>query len=219
MTRVLVVDDHGLVRQGLRTAIDEAPGPCRVVAEARSAADALERLASVDVDVAIVDVVLPDLDGLQLCREIRSRQPTTACLLLTSFPERRAALSAVLAGASGYLAKSMPTSQIIDAVQAVAQGESLLESHEDVDGLLAELRQIEEHPHIGELTQQEHRVFELIGQGLTNRQIGERLHLTEKTVKNYVSRMLRKLDMGRRTEAAVLAARLAERRALRRARP
>ena len=215
--RVIVVDDHEVVRKGIRTAIEEAPCGCEVVGEAATVAEAQEAIDRTTPDIAILDVVLPDGDGIQLCREIRARHPETACVLLTSFPEPRGMLSAALAGAAAYLAKDRSSSDLVGILTAVAEGERLL----DPDTVAALLDELAAGPSddvlLSALTPQERRVFELIGQGLSNRQIADQLHLAERTVKNYTSRMLGKLDMERRSEVAVLSARLAERRALRQA--
>ncbi len=218
--RVVVVDDHEVVRTGIRTAIEQGSSSrgCQVVGEAATVAEAREVIDRAEPDIAILDVVLPDGDGIQLCREIRARHPGTACVLLTSFPERRGMLSAALAGAAAYLAKDRSSSDLLGILAAVADGERLL----DPDMVAVLLDELSASPSddalLSGLTPQERRVFELIGQGLSNRQIAEQLHLAERTVKNYTSRMLSKLDMERRSEAAALSARLAERRALREAR-
>lgn len=215
---VVVVDDHEVVRTGVRTAITQARCDCVVVGEAGSVAEAYEVIERTAPDIAIVDVVLPDGDGIQLCRELRVRRPETACLLLTSFPEPGAMLSAALAGAAAYLAKDRTATDLVGIIAEVGQGRRLLDD-EAVSSLLEELSSLPaEEAALGELTGQERRVFELIGQGLSNRQIAARLHLTERTVKNYSSRLLSKLGMERRSEAAVLSARLAERRAQRQTR-
>ncbi len=215
---VVVVDDHEVVRAGVRTAITQAGYGCVVVGEAGTVAEAYEVIERTAPDIAIVDVVLPDGDGIQLCRELRVRRPETACLLLTSFPEPGAMLSAALAGAAAYLAKDRTATDLVGIIAEVGQGRRLLDD-EAVSSLLEELSSLPaEEAALGELTGQERRVFELIGQGLSNRQIAARLHLTERTVKNYSSRMLSKLGMERRSEAAVLSARLAERRAQRQTR-
>jgi DNA-binding NarL/FixJ family response regulator len=217
VTTVLIVDDHAVVRGGLRTLLVEDP-TLELVAEASTAAAAREALRRHQPDVAVFDVVLPDGDGIQLCREVERLSPSTRCLLLTSFPERRAQLSAAIAGAAGYLSKDVGTGEILRAIHAAAAGEQLL----DEDGLQDVLDELahedEHHERLARLTPQEQRVFELIGQGLSNREIGATMHLSERTVKNYVSHLLSKLDMHRRTEAAVLAARISERRAQRVAR-
>jgi two-component system, NarL family, response regulator DevR len=210
---VVVVDDHEVVRAGVRTAIAQAGSDCVVVGEAGTVAEAYEVIERTAPDIAIVDVVLPDGDGIQLCRELRVRRPETACLLLTSFPEPGAMLSAALAGAAAYLAKDRSATDLVGVIAEVGQGRRMLDD-EAVSELLEQLSSLPvDEADLGTLTGQERRVFELIGQGLSNRQIADRLHLTERTVKNYSSRLLRKLGMERRSEAAVLSARLAERRA------
>jgi two-component system, NarL family, response regulator DevR len=215
---VVLVDDHAVVRAGLRTAIEQASCDCVVVGEAGTVTEAYELIERTAPDIAILDVVLPDGDGVQLCREIQVLHPGTACLLLTSFPEPGAMLSAALAGAAAYLAKDSSATDLMGVIAQVGQGRRLLDD-EAVSALLEELSSLPvDEAALGELTGQERRVFELIGQGLSNRQIAARLHLTERTVKNYSSRLLKKLGMERRAEAAVLAARLAERRALQRTR-
>lgn len=215
---VLIVDDHEVVRQGIRRSCERAGGEVEVVGEAATVAEARRLIASLRPDVAVVDVVLPDGDGIQLCREINAQWPATACVLLTSFPEPRAKLSAALAGAAAYLAKDGSAGDLVETLRVAASGEELLDSSE-ISSLLDDLvDRPSEHQRLARLTPQEWRVFELIGQGLSNRQVAQRLHLSERTIKNYASRVLSKLDMDRRTEAAVLAARMAERRAQRRAR-
>lgn len=210
---VIVVDDHAVVRSGIRSALEQADCRCRVVGEADSAAGALELVHRLRPDVAILDVVLPDGDGIQLCREITQRSPATACVLLTSFPDPRGRLSAALAGAAAYLAKDRDATDLVQTVAEVARGGRQLDPDRIAD-LLESLAAVpEDDDRVSRLSQQERRVFELIGQGLSNRQIAERLHLTEATIKNYSSRMLGKLAMERRSEVAVLSARLAERRA------
>lgn len=209
---VLVLDDHEVVRDGLRTLIDADPDLV-LVAEAGTVSEARLLLTVHQPDVALLDIVLPDGDGVQLCREVDSLSPSTACLLLTSFPDPRARLSAAIAGAAGYLAKGCPSDEIAEAIRDAATGDRVI----DLTTLQTSLDEIVEGPsdlRLEQLTGQERRVFELIGQGLSNREIGRQLHLSERTVKNYVSHVLAKLDMSRRTEAAVLAARLSERRAL-----
>jgi two-component system, NarL family, response regulator DevR len=211
---VVVVDDHEVVRAGLRTAIEQASCGCVVVGEAGTVAAAYELVERTRPDIAIVDVVLPDGDGIQLCRELRAHHPASACVLLTSFPEPGAMLSAALAGAAAYLAKDSSATDILGVIAEVGQGRRLLDD-QAVSELLEQLASLPDEASavLGQLTGQERRVFELIGQGLSNRQIADRLHLTERTVKNYSSRLLRKLGLQRRAEAAVLSARLAERRA------
>lgn len=216
---VIVVDDHEVVRKGVRTSLDQGTGACEVIGEAGTVAEARALVDETAPDVAILDVVLPDGDGIQLCRELAARHPHTACVLLTSFPEPRGMLSAALAGAAAYLAKDSSATDLVSTVLAVARGERLLAPNE-MTAMLDELTACapEDELLLGDLTRQEARVFELIGLGLSNRQIAERLHLTERTIKNYSSRVLAKLQLERRSEAAILSARLSERRAQRQAR-
>ena len=215
---VVIVDDHEVVRQGIRRALEQSAGGCEVIGEACTVAEAHTLIDRTPPDVAILDVVLPDGDGIRLCRDLRAKYPGTACLLLTSFPEPRGLLSAALAGAAAYLGKDGSAADLVSTVCALANGEQLL--HPDrVSALLDELTVgPPDDPRIALLTAQEHRVFELIGQGMSNRQIGEQLYLAERTVKNYTSRLLSKLQMERRSEAAALAARLSERQAQQQAR-
>jgi DNA-binding NarL/FixJ family response regulator len=213
--RVFLVDDHEVVRRGVRDLL-EAETDIEVVGEAGSAAEALARVPAVKPQVAILDVRLPDGDGVTVCRELRSRLPDLACLMLTSFGDDEALLSAIMAGASGYLLKQVRGSDIVGAVRTVAAGGSMLDPRMTAT-VIERLR----HPSDGNdpiatLTDQEKRVFDLIGDGLTNRQIGETMFLAEKTVKNYVSGVLAKLGMQRRTQAAALAARLQESKRVRR---
>jgi two-component system response regulator DevR len=209
---VLVVDDHLVVREGLRHMLEHSDDGGIVVREAASVAAAMQVVAEHVPDVALVDVVLPDGDGIQLCRDLRSEHPELACLVLTSLQDERTLLAAAMAGAVGFLRKDVGRQEMLEAVRSAARGDVLLDD-ETMTAALNRLRtEVDEDPVLLELTPQEHRVFELIGQGLSNRQIGEQLFLSEKTVKNYVSRVLAKLHMDRRTEVAVLSARLAERR-------
>jgi two-component system, NarL family, response regulator DevR len=212
---VVLVDDHEVVRSGLRRSLEQVPD-CTVVGEAGTVAEALAVIDLTCPDVAILDVVLPDGDGIQLCREVLARHPDVACVLLTSFPGSHGMLTAALAGAAAYLGKDSSSVDLAATISAAARGERQL----DEAGLMAALDELTTSAPGGleQLTPQERRVFELIGQGLSNRQIAEHLHLAERTVKNYSSRVLSKLVMTRRSEAAALAARLAERRAQREAR-
>ena len=211
--RIVVVDDHEVVRQGVRRALEQGCDICQVVGEAQAVADAMELIDDTRPDVAILDVILPDGDGIRLCRDVRTRHPDTACVLLTSFPDPRGRLAAALAGAAAYLAKDSSASDLAATVAAVASGERLLRQ-DAIPDILDELSVAPAHDTgLARLTRQERRVFELIGQGLSNRQIAARLYLTERTVKNYSSRLMGKLGLARRAEAAVLAARLSERQA------
>ena len=203
---MFLLDDHEVVRRGVHDLLESEPD-ITVVGEAGSVAEALARVPAVRPDVAILDMRLPDGDGISVCRDLRSDFPDLACLMLTSFGDDEAMLSAIMAGASGYLLKQVRGSDIVGAVRTVAAGGSLLDPRMTAT-VLERLR----HPPVTEdpidvLSDQERRVFDLIGEGLTNRQIGERMFLAEKTVKNYVSSVLSKLGMQRRTQAAALAAR------------
>lgn len=209
--RVFVLDDHEVVRRGV-TDLLEAAGDLVVVGEASTAAEALVRIPASHPDVAVLDVRLPDGDGVTVCREIRSRVPEVACVMLTSFDDEAAHLDAVMAGAAGYVLKQIRGSDLVTAVRTVARGDSLLDPEttaRTVQRLRVPARR--DDPAAG-LTDQERRVLEFIGAGLTNRQIGAEMFLAEKTVKNYVSSLLTKLGMQRRTQAAVLAARLHDNR-------
>jgi two-component system response regulator DevR len=205
--RVFLLDDHEIVRRGVRELL-EAEDDLEVVGEADTAELALARIPPTRPDVALLDVRLPDGDGVEVCREIRSRHPEIACVMLTSFSDDEALLQAVLAGASGYLLKQIRGTDIVDAVRRTAAGESLLDPAV-TDRLLARFRTpTETDERLARLTPQERRILALIADGLTNRQIAGEMHLAEKTVKNYVSSLLAKLGMERRTQAAVFAARL-----------
>jgi two-component system response regulator DevR len=207
--RVYLLDDHEVVRRGLRDLL-EADGDILVVGESASAGEAARRIPALRPDVAVLDSRLPDGSGIDVCREVRSRDPRIGVLILTSFDDDRALFSAIMAGAAGYVLKQIKGNALLDAVRRVAVGQSLL------DPAVTErvLDRLREGPHEDErlagLTKQERRTLTLVAEGLPNRQIAERMHLTEKTVKNYVSRMLNKLGLERRTQAAVLAAKLAE---------
>ena len=209
--RVFLLDDHELVREGLR-AVLEASGDVEVVGDAATAEEALGRIPAVSPDVAVLDVRLPDGNGVEVCREIRSRHPDVRCLMLTSYSDDEALFDAIMAGASGYLLKQVRSSAVVDAVRRVAAGESLLDPVV-TSRVLARLREgPEQDERLASLTPQERRLLELLADGLTNRDIAAQMNLAEKTVKNYVSNVLMKMGMQRRTEAAVYAARMAERR-------
>jgi DNA-binding NarL/FixJ family response regulator len=210
-TRVFLLDDHEVVRRGVRDLL-EAEDDIEVVGEAGTAEEALYRIPATNPHVAVLDVRLPDGDGVEVCREIRSRRPEVACLMLTSFSDDEALFDAIMAGAAGYVLKQIKGTDLIDSVRRVAAGESLLDPKVTARVLERLRRGPEEDPRLADLTDQEHRILDLLAEGLTNRQIAERMYLAEKTVKNYVSNVLMKLGMERRTEAAVYAARLAERR-------
>ncbi|MFH9955950.1 response regulator [Streptomyces roseolus] len=207
--RVFLVDDHEVVRRGLRDLIDAEPD-MRVVGEASTAGQALARGPALRPDVAVLDVRLPDGDGIAVCRELRSRMPELACLMLTSFDDEDALLDAIMAGAAGYVLKQIKGSDLVSAVRTVATGQSMLDPATTAR-LMRSLRAPEtarppEDERLAALSERERSVLELIGEGLTNRQIAKRLYLSEKTVKNHISRLLGKLGVERRVQAAVIAA-------------
>jgi two-component system, NarL family, response regulator DevR len=204
---VFLLDDHEVVRQGVRDLL-EASGEIKVIGEASTAAEALSRIPSVRPQVAVLDVRLPDGNGVEVCREILNNYPEIACLMLTSYSDDEALFEAIMAGASGYVLKQIRGNDLVAAVKQVATGASLLDPA--LTGrVLARLRNPpKEDERLGRLTEQERRILSLIAEGMTNRQIANELHLAEKTIKNYVSTLLMKLGMERRTEAAVFAARL-----------
>lgn len=210
MTRVFLVDDHEIVRHGVASLID-AQGDLEVVGEAGTVREALARVAATSPDVVVLDLRLPDGDGIQLCRAIRSAQPRIRCLMFTAHDDDEASVAAVLAGASGYELKSIRGHSLADAIRRAARGESLIPRN-IADRVVESVRNVAatqteaDHGFAGaDLTLRERQVLRCIGDGLTNRQIGERLGLAEKTVKNYVSGLLAKLGMQRRTQAAVFA--------------
>jgi DNA-binding NarL/FixJ family response regulator len=203
--RVALVDDHEVVRRGLRDLLDGEPG-IEVVAEAGGVAEALARVGATTPDVVVVDVRLPDGDGVSLCRALRALDPPPYCLVLTAFDDERALVEAIMAGASGYLLKQVRGQDLVDAVREVAAGRSLLDPVTTAR-VLARLRRSAETDELDALTERERHVLELMGEGMTNRQIAERLFLAEKTVKNYVTSVLAKLGMERRTQAVAWIAR------------
>jgi two-component system, NarL family, response regulator DevR len=203
---VFLLDDHEIVRRGLRELL-EGESDIEVIGESGSAIDAAGRIHALDPDVAVLDVRLPDGDGVTVCRELRSRHPRTACLMLTSFADDEALFDAIMAGAAGYVLKQIRGHDLVDAIRKVAKGQSLLDPVVTARVLERVRRGPEQDERLARLTDQERKILELLAEGLTNRQIGERLHLAEKTVKNYVTGVLAKLGMARRTEAAVYAAR------------
>ncbi|WP_121011748.1 response regulator [Saccharothrix australiensis] len=205
--RVFLVDDHEVVRVGVRELLNDADD-LEVVGEAGSVAEALARVPVSEADVAVLDVRLPDGNGIELCRELRSRLPELRCLMLTSFTDDEALFDAIMAGAAGFVLKRIVGTDLVSAVRTVAAGESLLDAR-STSALLSRIRrEREEGDPVRALTEQERVVLDHIGNGLTNRQIAERMFLAEKTVKNYVSHLLTKLGLERRTQAAVLATRL-----------
>jgi DNA-binding NarL/FixJ family response regulator len=207
--RVFLLDDHEVVRRGVHDLLDAEPD-IEVVGEAGTIDHALARGPALRPDVAILDVRLPDGDGITVCRELRSRMPELACLMLTSFDDDDALLDAIMAGASGYVLKQIKGSDLIAAVRTVASGQSMLDPA-TTTRLMSSLRgddAPQEQPQdavMASLTPREREILGLIGEGLTNRQIGQRLYLSEKTVKNHISRLLAKLGVERRIQAAVLA--------------
>ena len=203
--RVFLLDDHEIVRRGLRDLLEDS-GRIEVVGEAGTAVEAMSRIPPTRPHVAVLDVRLPDGDGVTVCRDVRSRHPEIQCLMLTSFSDDEALFQAIMAGAAGYLLKQIKGPDIVDAIVRVAAGQSLLDPAVTARVLERLRTPPAEDERLATLTGQERKVLELIAEGLTNRQIGERIHLAEKTVKNYVSNLLTKLGMERRTQAAVYAA-------------
>jgi DNA-binding NarL/FixJ family response regulator len=206
-TRVFLVDDHEIVRRGIADLLGEEPD-LDVIGEAASVTEALALMPAAAPDVAVLDIRLPDGNGIELCRELRSRLPSVQCLMLTSFADDEALFDAIMAGASGFVLKQILGGDLVTAVRTVAAGQSLLDAR-TTSALLNRIRRerVRGDP-LRTLSEQERTVLELIGEGLTNRQIADRMFLAEKTVKNYVSHLLSKLGMQRRTQAAVLASRL-----------
>ncbi|MFC7218059.1 response regulator [Streptomyces polyrhachis] len=206
--RVFLLDDHEVVRRGVHQMLS-AEADIEVVGEAGTAADALVRIPAVRPDVAVLDVRLPDGSGVEVCREIRSQDPGIKCLMLTSFPDDEALFDAIMAGASGYVLKAIRGNELLTAVRDVSAGKSLLDPVATAQ-VLERLRdggRAKEDDKLAALTEQERRILDLIGEGMTNRGIGEQLHLAEKTIKNYVSSLLSKLGMERRSQAAAYVAR------------
>ena len=205
--RVFLLDDHEVVRRGVRDLL-EAEQDITVIGEAGTAEAALARIPALKPHVAVLDVRLPDGNGVDVCREIRSRMPEVACLMLTSFGDDEALFDAIMAGAAGYVLKQIRGTDLVGAVRTIAAGRSLLDP-EAASRVMQRMReQAQRSDPLSGLTDQERRILELIGEGLTNRQIGERLFLAEKTVKNYVSALFAKLGMERRAQAAAYAARV-----------
>ncbi|WP_405653142.1 response regulator [Streptomyces sp. NBC_00019] len=205
--RVFLLDDHEVVRRGVHDLLNDE-SDITVVGEAGNAEQALIRVPALRPQVAVLDVRLPDGDGVSVCRELRSRMPELSCLMLTSFDDEEALLDSIMAGAAGYVLKQIRGSDLVAAVRTVAAGQSLLDPSATTR-LMARLRQDqkkEEAPDaLPGLTEREREILALIGEGLTNRQIGQRLFLAEKTVKNHISRLLAKLGVERRIQAAVIA--------------
>ncbi|MCX5208280.1 response regulator transcription factor [Kitasatospora sp. NBC_00240] len=204
--RVFLLDDHEVVRRGVHDLLDTEPD-LTVVGEAATAEQAIARVPALRPDVAVLDMRLPDGDGVTVCRELRSRMPGLACLMLTSFDDEEALLDSIMAGAAGYVLKQISGTDLVSAVRTVASGQSMLDPGATTR-LMARLRG-DTGPQapsaFPDLTDREREILALVGEGLTNRQIGQRLYLAEKTVKNHISRLLAKLGVERRVQAAVIA--------------
>ncbi|NXY95907.1 response regulator transcription factor [Streptomyces sp. BR123] len=205
--RVFLLDDHEVVRRGVHDLLDAEPD-LTVVGEAGTAEQALVRVPALRPQVAVLDVRLPDGDGVSVCRELRSTMPDLACLMLTSFDDEEALLDAIMAGASGYVLKQISGTDLVHAVRTVASGQSMLDPGATAR-VMARLRggtpQEDQAQGLPQLTEREREILALVGEGLTNREIGKRLYLAEKTVKNNISRLLAKLGVERRVQAAVIA--------------
>ncbi|MGY6023935.1 response regulator [Streptomyces spinosirectus] len=207
--RVFLLDDHEVVRRGVHELLS-VEDDIEVVGEAGTAAEALVRIPASRPDVAVLDVRLPDGSGVEVCRDVRSRDESVQCLMLTSYADDEALFDAIMAGASGYVLKAIRGTELLTAVRDVAAGKSLLDPVATAR-VLARLRDggaPRQDDRLAHLTDQERRILDLVGEGLTNRQIGEHLHLAEKTIKNYVSSLLSKLGMQRRSQAAAYVARM-----------
>ena len=203
--RVFLLDDHEIVRRGVRDLLEAEPG-LTVIGEAGTAASALARIPALKPDVAVLDIRLPDGDGVSVCRDLRAKMPQLACLMLTSFSDDEALFDAIMAGAAGYVLKQIRGTDLVGAIRTIASGQSLLDP-EAASRVMRRMRdQATATDPLAGLTDQERRILALIGEGLTNRQIGDRLFLAEKTVKNYVSALFAKLGMQRRAQAAAYAA-------------
>jgi DNA-binding NarL/FixJ family response regulator len=209
--RVFLLDDHEIVRRGVRELL-EAEGDIEIVGEAGTAEEAVGRIPATSPDVAVLDVRLPDGSGVEVCRDVRSARPEVACIMLTSFADDEALFDAIMAGAAGYVLKQVRGGDLVDAIRRVAAGQSLLDPAVTAKVLDRLRKGVDEDERLRDLTDQERRILTLLADGKTNRQIAEDMFLAEKTVKNYVSNLLAKMGMSRRTEAAVYAARIAERK-------
>ena len=214
--RVFLLDDHEIVRRGVRDLLEAEPD-LTVIGEAGTAASALARIPALKPDVAVLDIRLPDGDGVTVCRDLRSKMPQLACLMLTSFSDDEALFDAIMAGAAGYVLKQIRGTDLVGAIRTIASGQSLLDP-EAASRVMRRMRdQATATDPLAGLTDQERRILALIGEGLTNRQIGDRLFLAEKTVKNYVSALFAKLGMQRRAQAAAYAAHVFDEQNARRA--
>jgi two-component system response regulator DevR len=203
--RIFLLDDHEVVRRGLADLLGGTPG-FEIVGEAGTVEEARQRIFSVKPDVAVLDGRLPDGSGIDVCRDIRSQLPSTYCLILTSYDDQDAVMAAVLAGASGYVLKEVRGSGLIDAIRQVAMGRTLIDPGV-MEKMIKQIRNpAQPDDKLSQLSEREREVLDLIADGLTNRQIAEKLYLAETTVKNYVSSLLAKLGMNRRTQAAVYGA-------------
>lgn len=207
-TGVFLVDDHQVVREGLRHLL-EAEGDIEVTGEAATGQEAIDQIDPLATDVAVLDVRLPDMSGVEVCREVRSRYRHIGCLMLTSFTDDEALFDAIMAGAAGYVLKEVRGSELVNDIRRVAAGHSLLDPALTAR-VLERVRSGTAPDKADRLTAQEQRILDLIAEGMTNRQIAEVMYLSEKTVKNYVSNLLAKLGMSRRTEAAVYAVKKAQ---------
>jgi DNA-binding NarL/FixJ family response regulator len=204
--RVYLLDDHELVRRGIRELL-EAEGDIEVVGESGLAQEAARRIPALRPDVAILDARLPDGSGIDVCREVRSQDPGIAALILTSYDDDDALFAAIMAGAAGYILKQVRGTDFVETVRRVAAGQSMLDPAVTAQVLERLRRGPERDPVMDQLTGQEQRILELIGEGMTNRQIARSMSLAEKTVKNYVSSLLAKLGLQSRTQAAIFATR------------
>jgi two-component system, NarL family, response regulator DevR len=205
--RIFLLDDHEVVRQGIAELLEDVDG-FEVVGEAGTVTEALPRILAARPDVAVLDMRLPDGNGIDVCRDVRATLPDTHCLILTSYDDEDALLASVLAGASGYVRKEVRAAALIDAIRQAALGRSLMDPALIVKVVQSAQQVPQSNDQLAALTERERQVLDLITEGLTNRQIGERMFLSDKTVKNYVSSLLNKLGMQRRTQAAVFAAEL-----------
>ena len=213
MVRVFLLDDHEVVRRGVRDLL-EASGEIEVVGEASTAEEARQRVPAVRPEVAVLDVRLPDGTGIEVCRDLRAADPDLKCLMLTSFDDDEALFDSIMAGAAGYVLKEVRGGDLVDSVLRVSKGESLLDPKATARVIERLRNPPPEDEKLAALSPQEQKILGYLAEGMTNRQIAEQMYLAEKTIKNYVSNLLLKLGMHRRTEAAVYAARMAERRNL-----
>jgi two-component system, NarL family, response regulator DevR len=205
--RVFLLDDHEVVRRGLRDLL-EGEGDIEIVGESGTAREATARIPALRPDVAVLDARLPDGSGIDVCRDVRSTDPSIKALILTSYDDDEALFAAIMAGAAGYVLKQIGAGDLVDSVRRVAAGQSLIDPQLMARVLERVRSGPPQHEELAALTDQERKILALIAEGMTNRQIGERLFLAEKTVKNYVSSILSKLGLERRTQAAVLASKL-----------